>query len=108
MRLEEEGHLSATRRRMGEVIQFGPFLLKREENARVWGLIERVHISSLASSTSMGRPDEVMYTFTLQTDSSSHTAELWQGDVQTLPQVREVVVELKGLIEKHTGLKAYL
>ncbi len=56
----------------------------------------------------MGLPDEVMYTFTLQTDSNSHTAKLWQGDVQTLPQVREVVVELKGLIEKHTGLKAYL
>ena len=92
---------------MGEVIQFGPFLLKREENARVWGLIEQMKFPSLSSSTRMGLPDEVRYTITLQFDVTRHTFEQWHGDLQHLPSVQAVVLEIQTLVEGYTGQKTF-
>ena len=56
----------------------------------------------------MGVPDEVMYTFKLETDNHTQTAWMWAGDGRKIPVVLAVVVEMDRLIEQYTGQKAHL
>lgn len=103
--LNENGQITAAWHRFGKATPFGPFFLSGEENARVWGLIEEVNFPMLSSSSRMGFPDEVTYTFTLQTPAQTHTVSLWAGDVKHL---QTLVVAIHNLIEHQTGYNPHL
>ncbi|HNB51140.1 MAG TPA: hypothetical protein PK530_04325 [Anaerolineales bacterium] len=105
--LTHTGELSAIWKR-GQITSFGPFQLGREENARVWGLIESIHIPASSPPQRLGLPDEVRYIFIFQLDETSYTLELWHGDLPHLPEAQALVVEINGLNEKYTRHKAYL
>ncbi|NUM46993.1 MAG: hypothetical protein HUU38_20025 [Anaerolineales bacterium] len=105
--LTPTGELSATWKRAGHTTLFGPFSLTREENARVWGLIEEMKRSALSSSVRPGIPDEILYTLTLPHEPPLRI-ELWKGDGQKTPTVQAVTAIIELLIEKYTEQKAYL
>ncbi|HLF89645.1 MAG TPA: hypothetical protein VI451_11900, partial [Anaerolineales bacterium] len=95
-------------RKIGEEIDFGPFHLPMDENDHIWALILNLNITSNPPGFRMGVPDEVMYTFKLETDNHTQTAWMWAGDGRKIPVVLAVVVEMDRLIEQYTGQKAHL
>lgn len=103
--LDEDGQMSATWHQFGQATLFGPFSLSREDNARIWGLIEQANFPTLTSSSRMGYPDEVTYAFTLQTPAQTHTVSLWAGDVTHL---KALVAAIHYLLEHHTGQNPHL
>lgn len=103
--LDEDGQMSATWHRLGQATLFGPFSLSREDNARVWGLIEQANFPALAPPARMGLPDEVTYTFIVQTPAQTHTVSLWAGDVNSL---QPLVATIHHLLEDHTGQNPHL
>jgi hypothetical protein len=106
--VDKSGMLTATHRKIGEEIDFGPFHLPMDENDHIWALILNLNITSYPPGFRMGVPDEVMYTFKLETDNHTQTAWMWAGDGRKIPVVLAVVVEMDRLIEQYTGQKAHL
>ena len=82
---------------------FGPFQLTKEENEVVWGLIKKMQIPALASSTRMGIPDEIIYTFTIHFDEELHSTWMWMEDVRKIASVHGLVTEIDRLIKQYTG-----
>ena len=103
VQLEASGELLIARQVMDEVEEFGPFQLSPDESARLWALIQDANLSSKASSTRLGIPDEARSTFRLVGPTCVHEVSLWEGDVREDPALAALLLELASLIRRYTG-----
>ena len=101
--LTGHGTLMVSWKRAGHESSFGPFQLENEENQRIWGLINRMNIPALSSSTRMGIPDEVICTFTIHFDEEPHSTWMWMEDARKIASVDRLVTEIDRLIKQYTG-----
>ncbi len=101
--LDATGRLVITHQVRDEVTNYGPFTLTEQENSDLWTLIDQANLAHLSSSDRPGMPDEVQYTFTLQSDGQSKTVTIWAGDAQDLAPLAELITRLGAIITNYTG-----
>jgi hypothetical protein len=87
----------------GKVKNYGKFTMTPEENAEVWGLLDRVQAAGLKSSDRPLAPDEAVYTLTIGGGPRLQTMKVARNDVKD--DLLDLVKCLGALIEKYTGVK---
>lgn len=101
LQLDGDGALSITHNLQGELTAHGPFTLSEQENSDFWELIDDAHLEHRDSSTRLGVPDEIMYSFVLSQSDQRHRVEIWADDVQQDMELTALVAGIDRLIEVH-------
>lgn len=105
VRLDEAGAFSISHDVRGSVKDYGTHSLAQQENTDLWTAVRAADIGSLQSSSRLGVPDEVQYTFSITDGGQTHTASIWVRDALQNDKIAVLVDNIAGLIEKYTGEK---
>ncbi len=100
--LDATGRLVITHQVYDEVTTYGPFTLPEQENSDLWALIAQADLAHLPSSDRPGMPDEVRYTFVLQSAGQSRTVTLWVRDAWDLAPLAALLTRLEAIIANYT------
>ena len=108
LKVDSVGKLYIKHNVKGKVQDFGTFTLTGDENKKMWLLIDSLKMENMKSSTRPGVPDEVQYTFSLKSKSTSYSARIWINDLREKNEVQQFIGYVKTLIKKFTGKDATL
>lgn len=86
----------------GVLTSFDP-ALSELDNAQLWELFEAARVHELASSTRLGVPDEVRYTFVTRNDAEERLVGIWASDALQDQGLARLVNRIGAMIETYTG-----